>query len=1337
MMRNIYWALLLCGAAYGQSRVFTLPGTAVQEATLTAGAVMEVSAGIAEPAKLPANARIAVEWAGYRKVLHALDADFHMAFRAPKAGRYTLKATIVEDEDPIFNLARWREPGSVQKLYPFPRRTPWPAGQAVKVWLDVKRLNAGVSTRGMHLELEPNDSIADAQPIAIGASGNDENLHITGGADDVEYFDNGLVGKKGDDWFRIEYKGREPRLFTANLTLPDPLVVAQLQMFSADGKEFREGANPNERVHQQLEGHRTAMTRTFQPGGIYFLRVESNSPGYEVELRIRKLAPYSDPRYALKQAMYDHSSQVHAWLLNRPRGAAVDRRVRDTGSLLGTHCMSCHTQSGVWGPMGAMQQGYQVENVTNLRQLMNLMYESLRPTNELRDAANNTSLAPLDLGDGPAGTRAAGFNVVMAEMVTPARGLHAAQQQRTANFVLQSADPSGINAAGPGSNVGAAVVYRFAGTILRRAWQDTADPKYLAGLEEKAEKILNINIRYADDPANRILFFKDVFPANYVELKGDSQEAKNLVVRLQAQVEEDERRLRALQKPEGYWGFDPGRREGMEWKTTTSDPKDIDPAPTALALTAFSALGYDDRDAAVKRGVEALLKMQDSFGRWNRNALTGFVTTAYVEHALARLYPEKAVRPTGKDFEPKPAESLADTVARFRALAQLGLHPQDSQFVELVLPGAAHASPYVRYWAQIALGALHDERGVTAQVKGLGDPVKMVREAARWGMRQTLLDDKGWDYLFAAYASGDDRTRETIAGALIMRADAVMPRSAVGFTRLGALFDRMMNQDPHPGVRAWSSRAAWNWWVWNPPVRDRVNEAVLKTLEREEPVWLAEEAKRYQLEALFIANGQKANGSKEHQYPQLSKLFERISKRLDGDVPDRMVDRLVAIAGTFYSQSGGDGGPGQMGYVTPNSSAMMGKAVMKYWQRMETARNDTGVRFAIESAANVLHDPLQKRLLEFSSSGPESLRTLAATSISDPRIITLPGTQEFLEPLIEQVHRGASESERRGELVGPVLKLFSRARWNLPKTEEQQNIFYKLLLPKFTAEQGQLPENTRIPLQMEKDSTDWYLARSLANVVHGNPDLQTDMLLKQMPVTFLTRMDEAFWLPSAGWLLRYGLSIPEVGKEPEGADVARSQKDRIAELYVKVIETKSGDPRLRGAAMALAPDVAVRTNAKIAPALKKIRPEYFEEDPEEAKALGGEWKKNWEYFENWVAPEIAKANRDDQLSCLGCHAVPGRVPSMELAGTDNAGYMARKLVWKNYQILMERVNETNVETSKLLRKPLNVQSGKEDGHQGGVRFRPNDRGYEIIRRWVLDVARLKSMPSGGAAAGGR
>ncbi len=80
---------------------------------------------------------------------------------------------------------------------------------------------------------------------------------------------------------------------------------------------------------------------------------------------------------------------------------------------------------------------------------------------------------------------------------------------------------------------------------------------------------------------------------------------------------------------------------------------------------------------------------------------------------------------------------------------------------------------------------------------------------------------------------------------------------------------------------------------------------------------------------------------------------------------------------------------------------------------------------------------------------------------------------------------------------------------------------------------------------------------------------------------------------------------------------------------------------------------------------------------------------------------------------------------MELMPADNNGYQSSQALHTNYVRLLERVDETDVEQSKLLLKPLNVQSGKEDGHQGGRRFNPADRGYEILRRWVLDAAALK------------
>jgi hypothetical protein len=299
--------------------------------------------------------------------------------------------------------------------------------------------------------------------------------------------------------------------------------------------------------------------------------VEANSPGYDLEVRVRRSAPFSDPREAVRLAAYDHIAQVSAWLMNRPRGNSLDRRLRDTGSMYGSNCMSCHTQSGVWGPAVPIAFGYRVENPQHYRHLLNIMYESLRPTNVLKDAANNTSLPPHDLGDGPAGTRIAGHNVLTAESVIVPRKLHSTQQIRTAKYVLQTSDPTGINAAGMGSNVGQAVVIHYAAEILRRAWDKTRDDRYLAGIEDRVERMLAVEPKYTDDIAHRVLFFSRVLPADYAAQRG-TDEASRLADRIKKRLELDAASLRSSQREDGAWGFAPGKVDA------TADPSGSDGA---------------------------------------------------------------------------------------------------------------------------------------------------------------------------------------------------------------------------------------------------------------------------------------------------------------------------------------------------------------------------------------------------------------------------------------------------------------------------------------------------------------------------------------------------------------------------------------------------------------------------------------------------------------------------------------------------------------------------------------------------------------------------------------
>ena len=1440
---------------------------------LKRGETFELSVSLPRPSLLPLHGRVGVRWrlveerieaghsspstgaaarsprkgddfgiytkptADWDKVLHALDSDLYMVYAAPVTGQYLLEVAPVVEAVPVFEGPRWRETGTAPQAVAFPKHTPWPRGLSVPLTVVINPVDLrGSREAGLYVEQEPNDTPEQAQEIALsdGRGDGDNNVQVTrisGGADDTEYFDNGKVGQSGDDWFRIAYTGAEPRLLTCNLTIPDHTLAAQLRFYAlADGADTRplagvpqnllplvehtEGRNENERVHQQNESHRAAINRLLKPGGVYFLRAEANAPGYEIELRLLKPAPYDDPRLALRQAMYDHLGQVDSWLTNRPRGASVERRIRDTGNLMGTHCMSCHTQSGVWGPAVAIENGYRPENLQNFRRLVNVMYESLRPTNYLKDAANNTSLAPLDIGDGPAGTRVAGHNVCTGERAAPPRKLHSMQALRAANQVLQTADPSGINAAGPGSNVGQAVVYNYAGEILRAAWDRTQHPRYFAALEEKAVKMLGVQPRFSDDLSHRIEFFRRFFPQDYPAQNQrarsiqqtlppeppapkeeprpatdgkppeppparfppyrllSGEEAAKLSQQIREQIEKDEARLRAIQKPDGSWGFDPGKTSdgGTTWKTDG----EFDPAPTALALIALQALGHNVDDAAIAKGVRALLRMQDPYGRWNKSALTGFVTTAYALHALARLYPAPPGPSSRAAFAPRGNEALLAAIARVRSLS----HTDDPALLDLMIGATSHSSPWVRSWGLMGLGGVHSERGVPALVRSMGDPVKMVRDAAAWAMEQTLLDDVGFEAVFAAFEQGDDLTRESVLKALGMRADTVMTQARVDSRRLVRLLDSALNDDPHPGVRAWATKAAWQWWVWNPPMRESIQQAWVRKLLAPEPNALVENVFRYQSHALFVANGHKANASEEHQYRELSALFKTLEQRLDdpalpGAAKDRLARRLVSIAATFYNTSGGDGGPGQMGYITKNSSEMMGKAVLRLWKK--TPPSDLGeLRLLLEGASGIAYAELQDKVIDYATHGPEALRTVAAAAVSDPSAVTLPATQEKVQPLVEQIYRGAQDFDRRQTLAQPVLKLLGRAKWTVPKTVEQQEILYGLLIPKFTPEPGAeevariLEAAANAVKPMGQLDTDWYIADSLGSTLASNPDLHTDVLLRFLPGAANNPMVGHFWLPSIAWILSYGDEIPEVGSPPNSSASPEvdSARARAINLYVRMLRPEA--PTLsHQMALRMANLTALRQNPAVQQALRKlletgrsdsarnvlrsVDQQAWEADLREAilkEPLAAALKDNqgqpnvtkqfvasFRYFSDYVAPELNRPQRMDEMSCMKCHAVPGRVPSMELVAPDGNGYWSVAKMLKNYLTLQQRVSLNNIEQSKVLRKPLNVQTGTEDGHQGGRRYLPGERGYQIIRRWVLDQPRV--IQSLGAPAGTR
>jgi hypothetical protein len=381
--------------------------------------------------------------------------------------------------------------------------------------------------------------------------------------------------------------------------------------------------------------------------------------------------------------------------------------------------------------------------------------------------------------------------------------------------------------------------------------------------------------------------------------------------------------------------------------------------------------------------------------------------------------------------------------------------------------------------------------------------------------------------------------------------------------------------------------------------------------------------------------------------------------------------------------------------------------------------------------------------------------------------VTLPATQEKVQPLVEQIHRGAQDYDRRQTLAQPVLKLFARARWAVPQTIEQQQILYSLLIPTFAKEPK--PEDMQRILEaaaaavrpMGQLDPDWYIADRMGDTLAANPDLHTEVLLKLIPGAARNPLIAHFWLPSVSWIASYGDPIPEVNGEqsaPVAPEIA-SARARAVELYLQMLGPDV--PVLsKNAAMRLANLTALRRDPQVQQGLRKVMDteknggwvqtarnvlrssdqqnwmadlqDAVKKEPlaaglrnaQSEPTLSPQFIASFRYFSDYVSPELNRPQRMDEMSCMKCHGVRGRVPSMELEAPDGNGYWSMPKMLKNYLTLQQRVNLADIESSKFLRKPLNVQTGKEDGHQGGRRYAPSERGYQIIRRWVLDQPKV-------------
>ncbi|HEU4753040.1 MAG TPA: hypothetical protein VFU47_08020, partial [Armatimonadota bacterium] len=311
-------------------------------------------------------------------------------------------------------------------------------------------------------------------------------------------------------------------------------------------------------------------------------------------------------------------------------------------------------------------------------------------------------------------------------------------------------------------------------------------------------------------------------------------------------------------------------------------------------------------------------------------------------------------------------------------------------------------------------------------------------------------------------------------------------------------------------------------------------------------------------------------------------------------------------------------------------------------------------------------------------------------------------------------------------------------------------------------------------LQREMDAQ-WYLADKLGEVLASNPDLRLDIVFQRyFPTEFQNDLQRHFWVRSIPWILEHQTPAPTQAEPAKtghaGTDGASEEapaaaappdprlvmRDRALQVYLDALRPEAL-PQTRAAAVRLANSTSVRRNPEVILALKKLL--EFEKDPQlrkiaenvvkqgderfipdliaalRAENRPGKWLtadgqvepavlQDITFFRDYVTPELARVKRSDQVACLGCHGVPGRVPSFTLKPVDEYGYISVPDLLFNYRETQARVNLADVEKSKILRKPLNIQDGKEDGHQGGRRYLPQDEGYLLLKKWAENQPKL-------------
>jgi HEAT repeat protein len=775
------------------------PGRIIELGMAHPGQLYALTFAVKDPAQLQGSdaVRISVrdgQGEVEAKWLHAADLDLYFSFRPRTEGQVTVNFSSAPDVH-------------VPEITAVMSKIPQASASATHL------------ARGV-IAAAPNDAWQVAQTFELGQTiygSDDERPYVPSKSEDAY-----AAMVKGFQWFRFTFNEAQPRLvyFVLNVTdrdVPLDVDIFQLGKDSSghpDVHPFTDGEFVYQvEATQNYPGLYKFRTRILQPHQEYYVRVAANHPAYQLHTYEYSVPPNRDPHEAVRAGMDFLVNMGDSWLSNTPRRGAI--AMRNTMQHSETQlCIACHpTQFTTRGYLKAVQNGYAPTQRAGLEFLTDRIYNNARPlygephTNWVRiiyTARTEASRLPLIA--------------------------HAFEQNVThdpprKDFDLPYAEFLKIHYKGltemPGDEADGCEPDVSPFEIATQSWHtfdlayiETHQQDWLAERDHVEQLALPYEPKNIIDLSWKIMFLSEINREKYA-----------------AQIGILVHKLYEYESPEGGWPYPFDKK---------AKPADFISYNAVLAL---SEAGHKpEGDTHLDLAVKTMLAAQRPEGSWEGDPVyqgfnTPFRATQFAVMALSTLYPGPTKAKNWDAAYAAPSRDLAinDLPLLLQQLDQFWDLAPESTLRQIRKILADSDQPLAREAAARALGHMADRGALPVLIKGLGDPTKMVQNAAAYAVRMILSrrqnaapEDR--KLLTEALGSPDARTRWGAARVFNQHF-----RDLTDDPQMLAALERDLN-DPVPYVRFEAAGGVWRWYYWQvdkPEMRRGTLEALATRLNTE------------------------------------------------------------------------------------------------------------------------------------------------------------------------------------------------------------------------------------------------------------------------------------------------------------------------------------------------------------------------------------------------------------------------------------------------------------------------------------------------------------------------